>query len=285
VIGLLPRLARARRKARARALLLADDASVSFGRAFTRLGKTLLLYPHRREHIDVPSKIDVGGRTVDIVQDLVDYTGLDRYQVEALLRRRHESFRVEWHALPQALHSESWFYLASRTYLFGNAVHDAEPIADELSGFMLESSDVLDFGGGTGNLALALAARGHRADYLERSALQKDFVRFRIDKHGFEQRIRILDDWRPLPALAYDLVCALDVFEHIENLAESMTGILNAIRPEGLLAESSAFVRNTSNPMHHEAESEFVQLMRANDFAEAHASEFLRIWQAPATQR
>jgi hypothetical protein len=64
-----------------------------------------------------------------------------------------------------------------------------------------------------------------------------------------------------------------------------MTGILNAIRPEGLLAESSAFVRNTSNPMHHEAESEFSELMRANGFAEAHASEFLRIWQAPARER
>jgi 2-polyprenyl-3-methyl-5-hydroxy-6-metoxy-1,4-benzoquinol methylase len=285
VIGLLPKLAQLRRKGRARAVLLADDASVLFGRAFTRIGSTLLLYPHRGVHLDVPREVDFGGRPIDIVQDLVEYTGLDRHQVEALLQRRHESFRVEWHARPQAVHSESWFYLSSRTYLFGNAVHDAGPVADELAGFMRGPSDVLDFGGGTGNLALALAARGHRVDYLERSALQKDFVRFRIDKHGLEQQIRILDAWRSLPALAYDLVCAMDVFEHIANLGETMTGILNAIRPEGLLAESSAFVRNTSNPMHHEAESEFAELMRANDFEEVHKSEFVRIWQAPAQVR
>jgi 2-polyprenyl-3-methyl-5-hydroxy-6-metoxy-1,4-benzoquinol methylase len=89
-------------------------------------------------------------------------------------------------------------------------------------------------------------------DFVERSALQKDFVRFRIEKHGLQDRIRVLDQWTPLAPGAYDAVCAIDVLEHLESLEEILANLLQSIRPGGVLAELSPFVRNTSNPMHHE---------------------------------
>ena len=261
---------------------LTDVASVAAGRLFMRVGAKLLLHPHRAERIDLPARIETNGTSVDVVEDLVEYTGLDRDQVVALIRRRHESFRGEWHALPPALRNEAWFYLSSRTYLFANAIHDAEDLADALTGIMPDSREVLDFGGGTGNLAIALATRGHRVDFVDRSALQTDFVRFRVQKHGLDT-IRILDHWVPLARRAYDLVCAFDVLEHLEALAETLSNLLPAIRTGGMLAECSPFVRNVSNPMHHELESEFMRVMQNEGFLRAHEDARFRLWRAERT--
>jgi 2-polyprenyl-3-methyl-5-hydroxy-6-metoxy-1,4-benzoquinol methylase len=268
----LLRIVRSRlRELRARAGPAVDDLSVAAGRVLTRAGTTLLLYPHRDERIDIPHRA--------LVEDLVEYTGLDDMQITALLQRRHESFRAEWHALPQELRKESWFYLSSRTYLFANAVHEADALADALARLLPGPSEILDFGGGAGNLALALAASGHRVDYVERSALQKDFVRFRIQKHGFEGRVHVLDEWNALAREAYELVCAFDVLEHIGSLAATLEGsLLPALKPKGILAECSPFVRTLSNPMHHENEADLIRVMRAHGFSAVREDELFRLW-------
>jgi 2-polyprenyl-3-methyl-5-hydroxy-6-metoxy-1,4-benzoquinol methylase len=278
--SMIQALAKTRLRLRGTSRSVAERAAIAVGRRLARLGAGLLLYPHRREEIDLPRKINLEGTSVDIVQDLAEYTGLEREQVHALIRRRHESFRSEWHALPSALHNEDWFYLSSRTYLFANAVHDGEAVADVLSGHLGATSDILDFGGGTGNLALALAARGHRVDFVERSALQKDFVRFRTEKHGFQGGIRVLDQWMPLAPNTYDVVCAIDVLEHLDSLEEILANLLPSIRPGGVLAELSPFVRNTSNPMHHESEATFFRVMQTAGFSNTHQMEPFRLWKA-----
>lgn len=275
-------LAQARLLVGMRARRRTDDAAVAAGRALTHVSTRLLLYPHRRERIDVPGPVDVDGMRIDVIDDLVEYTGLAQDQVVSLVQRHPESFRTEWYSVPSAVRGEEWFYLASRTYLFANAVHDAESVANALSGFLPDKSDILDFGGGTGNLALALGTRGHHVDYLERSALQKDFVRFRVEKHRLADRVRVLDQWTSLAPGGYDLVCAFDVLEHIESLAETLPDVLRAIRPAGMLAESSPFVRSASNPMHHETEPEFLHLMKTNGFSPAHEDESFRLWRAQA---
>jgi 2-polyprenyl-3-methyl-5-hydroxy-6-metoxy-1,4-benzoquinol methylase len=271
-------LAQTRLRIRSRSESVTDQAAVAVGGVLGRVGAQLLLYPHRREEVEVPPAMAFGGRSADVVEDLVEYTGLTRKQVDALIRRRHESFRSEWHTLPRALHNEDWFYLSSRTYLFANAVHDGEGVADALAGYISGAKDVLDFGGGTGNLALALVARGHRVDFVERSALQKDFVRFRIAKHGLQDRIRVLDQWAPLEPGAYDAVYAIDVLEHLESLEEILSNLLQSIRPNGVLAELSPFVRNTSNPMHHETEAAFLRVMQSKGFSCAQQIDGLRVW-------
>jgi SAM-dependent methyltransferase len=219
-----------------------------------------------------------GAMHSDVVDDLVGYTGLERGKVVALIRRKHEDFRTEWHAFPPQLRDEAWFYLASRTYLFANATHDANQLVESLCALLPDSGEILDFGGGTGNLALALAGKGYRVDYLERSALQKDFVRYRLDKHGLSGRVRIIDQWTPLEPDAYDMVCAMDVFEHVEALSETLDSVLRAIHPSGVLVENSPFVRNVENPMHHDDRAAFPGLMRSAGFDCISQSDDLTVW-------
>jgi hypothetical protein len=51
-----------------------------------------------------------------------------------------------------------------------------------------------------------------------------------------------------------------------------------------MLAESSPFVRSASNPMHHEIEAEFLDLMQRNGFSTAHEHATFRLWRADAGQ-
>jgi SAM-dependent methyltransferase len=228
--------------------------------------------------VEVPDPIVIGERRFDVADELRRYTGLDDGQVRALIARRTDSFRAEWLLAPTETRSDDWFYLSSVTYLFGNAAHDPLPILDTLKRCCGSGGRVLDFGGGSGNLALALAAAGWSVDYLERSALQKDFVCFRRDHHGLGDRLHVLNSWDSLPSSAYDLVCAMDVLEHVEDLEGLLrNSLLASIRQGGALAEASPFVRTLSNPMHHEHES-FETIMESAGFRLEVEEPTCRVW-------
>lgn len=230
-----------------------DELTVSLGGAVGRTGRRLALRPHRGELITLPAAVTIGRHRLDVLDDLTAYTGLPRTEVEQLVWRRSDSFRAEWFLTPPQRRVDDWFYLSSTTYLFGNAAHDPLPMLAAIEKTGARPGRALDFGGGAGNLALALAAAGWDVDYTERSALQKDFVRFRVDRHHLHDRLRILDGWQPLPTNTYDLIAAMDVLEHVGDLDALLTErLLPALRSVGRLAESSPFVRNLSNPMHHE---------------------------------
>jgi 2-polyprenyl-3-methyl-5-hydroxy-6-metoxy-1,4-benzoquinol methylase len=222
------------------------------GASVALAGRRLLLRPWKDETFDFPAPLVGSGVQVDVIDDLVAYTRLPRERVLDLLHRRHDSFRAEWHLVPPPLRVDDWFYLSSSTYLFGNATHDPGPLLSPLDAHLVLGGRALDFGGGAGNLAIALALQGWEVDYLERSALQKDFVAFRRDRHALGA-LQVLNDWNPLPVDRYDLVCAFDVFEHVAELEALLRDeLVPAVRNGGVLAELSPFVRNLSNPMHHE---------------------------------
>lgn len=238
--------------ARARVRGARTHATIAAGAAFGRVGMRLLLRPWRRERVELPDPVLATDLSIDLIDDLAVYCGLPKERVIELLRRQHTSFRAEWHLTPEPIRTDSWFYLSSSTYLFGNAVHDPRPLVTRLSEHTAERGRSLEFGGGTGNLAIALLLAGWEPDYLERSALQKDFVAFRIDQHDL-RGLRILDAWRPLARGIYRLVTAVDVLEHIPDLDQFLREqLIPAIGSGGLLAEASPFIRNISNPMHHE---------------------------------
>lgn len=246
-----------------------------------RAGGGLVRFPHRHEHIALPTPLEIDGFRFDVLAELAEYTELEPDLTAALVRREADDFRSEWYALPPKLRQDVWFYTASRSYLFANAVHVYE--SPELVDLLLKLSSaegrVLEFGGGSGNLALALAARGLHVDFLELSALQKDFVRYRVARHGLGARLAILDRWSPIEESAYDLICAFDVFEHVSDIEHVLDArIVPALKQDGALAERSPFSRNLANPMHHEDTSGFDSLLERRGFRVVSEDSLCRVW-------
>jgi SAM-dependent methyltransferase len=231
-----------------------DATAVAVGRSLAETGRRLLLVPYRRERVELPPVLVVGEHRFDVVDDLVEFTGLPPETVRSLIARRIENFRTEWLQLPDELRDDRWFYLSSRTYLFANAVHfhDAPQSIDEIAQLLSPGARVLDFGGGTGNLSLALAARGFRVDYRDLSALQAEFMRYRLQRYGLQDRVEILDSWAELPSDAYAAVCAFDVLEHLPDLPRVVRQIAASLREGGLLLDTPTFAITIANPMHHE---------------------------------
>lgn len=211
--------------------------------------------PFRSERIDLPTPIRVGDREIDIVADLAAYTKLpsDEIAHELQTRSRH-SFRAEWHETDATLRQDHWFYLSSKGYLFANATHFVdESFGDRYVLPHIQAGDrVLDFGSGTGNLGLILAARDIEVWLSEVNALQRDFIRFRIERHGLE-KAHVLDWWKDLPSKFFSAVIAVDVLEHLPDCRNILDDhLLPALGETGILIENSPFVVNSSNPMHHE---------------------------------
>lgn len=212
--------------------------------------------PFRGERLDPPPPLELNGLRIDVVADLTQYTGLPRETVERELGTRSgTSFRAEWHATPDPLRHDHWYYLSSKGYLFANAVHfpDAQFPTDYVRPYVLDGGRVLDFGAGTGNLALLLAATGMDVWVSELNALQRDFIRFRVGRHGLDSRVTVAEPWAELPRSEFDAVVAVDVLEHLPDCRGVLEReLLPALAPNGVLVENSPFVVNSANPMHHE---------------------------------
>jgi len=211
--------------------------------------------PFRAEAIDLPRPLELGSLTLDVVEDLAAYTGLQREVVESeLLTRSGISFRAEWHSTPTHLREDNWFYLSSKTYLFANAIHFPDTSFQDrfIRPHLAPGAPVLDFGAGTGNLALMLAADGTEVWVSELNALQRDFIRFRLARHGVQDMVTVIDPWADVPSERFGTVVAVDVLEHLPDCRSVLERrLLPSLTPDGVLVENSPFVVNSANPMHY----------------------------------
>jgi len=253
-----------------------ENAAVRVAPRLYREADRLSAMPFRTEEMARPEG--------DLIDDLAAYTALPVAVVEDLVcRRRPVDFRAEWHATPPALRGDHWFYLSSKTYLFGNAIHfvtDAE--VDAVAELLPPGAAVLEFGAGSGNLSVGLARRGHQVVCDELSALQRDFIRFRVARHGLGDRVRVLDPWQPPDVGSVDAITAFDVLEHVpDGRALLEERLLPALRAGGVLVEDSPFDRNVANPMHHEDWGLEAHLRARGMTVDRTAGARTRVWRMP----
>jgi 2-polyprenyl-3-methyl-5-hydroxy-6-metoxy-1,4-benzoquinol methylase len=231
------------------------SAAQGVGEVLYRIADNVGQAPFMRERQALPTPIQIGTGVVDTVDDLTAFTGLDRDTVmRELQQRRGISFRSEWLATPRRLRRDHWFYLSSKAYLFGNASHSDDGfVPDFVASHVSPGDRVLEFGGGSGELSLRLAAAGLRTTFVELNALQRDFVHFRVARHGLSDLIDVLAHWDPIPEGTFHAVIAMDVIEHLPDAREVLANsLIPALRGDGVLIENTPFVVNAWNPMHHD---------------------------------
>lgn len=147
---------------------------------------------------------------------------------------------------PQTLDEIRRFYSETTEYLFDLANWNASNPFKEVINYLpqVEGLKVLDFGGGIGSLALLLHKRGADVDYLDLPGLVTEFAKFR--SNGRVNFIDSLED----NSEAYDLIIAIDVFEHLPDLPEQLKTLAKTLKPDGFLFFHNNFAQVELYPNH-----------------------------------
>ncbi len=107
------------------------------------------------------------------------------------------------------------------------------------------SLDVLDVGSAQGRALIALHRLGHRAAGVEPSASAIDTCRELSGSEGLELEVRQgTAEALPYEGGRFDLVIAMSVMEHVEDLDASLREIHRVLRPGGVFWFSSASSRS-----------------------------------------
>lgn len=147
---------------------------------------------------------------------------------------------------PDTLEEVRRFYSETAEYLFELAHWNASNTFKEVINYLpqVDGLKVLDFGGGIGSLALLLHKRGANVDYLDLPGLVTEFAKFR--SNGRVNFIDSLED----NSEAYDLIIAIDVFEHLPDLPEQLIMIAKALKYDGILFFHNNFGQLELHPQH-----------------------------------
>jgi SAM-dependent methyltransferase len=104
-----------------------------------------------------------------------------------------------------------------------------------------EQLDILDTGGGSGNFAVPVARLGHRVTVVDPSPNALFALERRAAEAGVADRIQgvqgdahgLFDVVRPG---GYDVVLCHGVLEYVDDPAEGLRNVIDALRPSGLLS-------------------------------------------------
>jgi 2-polyprenyl-3-methyl-5-hydroxy-6-metoxy-1,4-benzoquinol methylase len=193
-----------------------------------------------------------GPEFLNVVDDLVAFTGLTKKQVCTRIMKRHGKHKARgwfheewaWHD-PKDDGEIGWFYRSAQSYIFSNSRRPRWHMLKNLARLLPEGR-VLDYGGGIGNDVLFLARRGYEAHYLELSVVQQEFVRFRSGRHRLKVKIiephheGRLDPVECVDA-EYNAVLLQHVLEHIPNYHIPLGHLIGRLRPGGYIIEHSPF--------------------------------------------
>jgi 2-polyprenyl-3-methyl-5-hydroxy-6-metoxy-1,4-benzoquinol methylase len=133
----------------------------------------------------------------------------------------------------------------------------------------------LDFGSGVGSGGLLFARHGFQATLADISSSLLSFSAWRLDTRQLPARCIDLKQAR-LPSQAFDVITAMDVFEHLTDPVEVVEHLWGALKPGGFLYARIAAETDADRPQHivEDFEPTFAR-MRTLGFAEVWRDEWL----------
>ena len=107
----------------------------------------------------------------------------------------------------------------------------------------------LDFGSGVGSGGLLFRLADIDTTLADISTTLLDFARWRFDRRRLPARFVNLKD-TPLPESSFDMILAMDVFEHLVDPVEVVQQLWRAMKPGGLLFARIHAAVDPSHPQH-----------------------------------
>ncbi len=204
-----------------------------------------LLAEHRelwQEALILPGLKDL---SASIIAELCRYTGTN--DSEMIRRRCTEALKDlkgEWGTGvtghdPQAIEQ---FYDQSQAMTYElmwwhTLSDDDSPLSYVLAMELAKAQgckDFLDFGSGVGSGAILFAHNGFNVTLADISSTMLQLCRWRLEQRGLTGCYLDLKE-TALPDGAFDIVCAMDVFEHLADPVGTVDLLWRAMKPGGLL--------------------------------------------------
>jgi 2-polyprenyl-3-methyl-5-hydroxy-6-metoxy-1,4-benzoquinol methylase len=170
------------------------------------------------------------------------YQMADLAEVDRLCSGAVDAMRQEWERRidpSQRASIESFYQSATLIYdLMGwhSLQDDSGPLAYVLGLEIARERQVrtcLDFGSGVGSGALLFTHAGVRMSLADISTTLLDFCRWRFTQRSLSAQFLNLNV-EHIPENAFDMILAMDVFEHLVEPAETIERLWRALRPGGV---------------------------------------------------
>ena len=230
-----------------------------------------------------------------LLSEISEYTGCeDLEQIERWCRGAVEAVKKEWHekgtdATDRA--AVERFYDRTEAYVFDlmwwhTLVDDPSPLAYVVAMRFAEQrgcSRYLDFGAGVGSAGIVFGHHGFDVTLADISANLLRFSTWRLRRRGLSASFLDLKTDR-LPAARYDIVTAMDVWEHLVDPLVAVDQIAEAITPGGFLFGRFAAEPDPNYPQHIVTDFEQIfKRLAARGFGEVWRDDWL--WGHQAFQK
>jgi len=196
-----------------------------------------------------------------LLSELAAYLGcVDLAALESSCKDATRSLSDDWRRLvdPADTRSIERFYDQGQGYLFELTwwhalVADHGPLAYVLAlDFARQRQSgrrYLDFGVGVGAGVLLFARHGFHVFHADISSTLLRFSQWRMERRGLSAEFIDLKD-ASLPPDAFDMITAMDVFEHLPDPVEAVDRLAIALKRGGFLFGRFAAERDEDRPQH-----------------------------------
>ena len=192
-----------------------------------------------------------------MTRDLSEYFGVSYEQAVCLLKVGSRLNKETWNILqPQSDEEIMQYYQVNPFYIFSLPWWHMSQAQRQFRREIIRFSrgGVLDYGGGVGDLSLALAQAGLRVTYVDIGGRTLDFAKWFLTRRGFAD-IMLLDaakDEEKIWAGRYETIVCIDVIEHVVHPDVLLTKMASSLTENGTLIITGldSKAANEDHPMH-----------------------------------
>jgi mycofactocin glycosyltransferase len=184
------------------------------------------------------------------------FPDLDRAELEARCTEATSRLKADWPGEP-GTHAIERFYDRNEGHIFDlmwwhTLRDDASPLAYVNALDLAKTRDgrrYLDFGSGVGSGAILFARHGFAVSLTDISSTLLDFARWRLARREISGSYIDLKQ-SALPENAFDIVTAMDVFEHLTDPVAAVDRLAAALKPGGYIFARFAAEPDEDHPQH-----------------------------------
>lgn len=188
----------------------------------------------------------------EMVKILAEYCNMTEKEIRWILKFSYRINGDLWHALsPKTAKEVEQYYSTNPLYIFGLAFWHMKfyqiEFRNEIVGFA--KGEVLDFGGGIGDLVCELKKRGFECDYADISGRIYAFAKWMFKKKNY--KVNMIDLATEKISKQYDTIYCIDVIEHVVNPKETLADMVNHLKNNGrLIITNLDAPESKEHPMH-----------------------------------